>query len=325
MMLKKFRCLALVLALILVVVSCTTFAAAKKQIKLVYGNTFPRDHFYVKADLKFKELVEKQSKGSILIDYFPTGQLGTNVEMGQATKTGAQQLFFSSIPWTFFPKAQTIELPYIFRDEAHQQKVAKRFASLFDEAEVAAKAGVHILGARLSSARHLVTKTPVNKVADLKGLKIRVPESGMFLAMWRAMGAIPTSIPGPDTYTALATGTVDAAENPFADIYAWKYYEQLKYCALTGHVRAIYVMMINDKCWKSLTKAQQKIIAKAAVESCEYSETLRKKVEGEYKELLAKEGMKFTTPDTVPFREKAKTMWSQFGDEELIKKIEAVK
>jgi tripartite ATP-independent transporter DctP family solute receptor len=324
MMLKKFRYLALAMVLILVVVSCTTFAAVK-PLKLVYGSVHPLDHYYVKADLYFKELVKKQSKGNILIDYFPAGQLGGTSEMAQATKSGAQQLFFSSIPWTYFPKYQTIELPYIFRDEAHQQKVAVRLTSLLDENEVAAKAGVHILGCRLSSARHLVTKTPVNKLEDIKGLKIRVPESALFLGMWRAMGAIPTSIPGPDTYTALATGTVDAAENPFADIYSWKYYEQAKYCALTGHIRSIYVMMINDNCWKKLTAAQQKIISNAAVKSCKYSETLRKKDEGKYKELLAKEGMKFTTPNTVPFREKAKTIWSQFGDEELIKKIEAIK
>jgi tripartite ATP-independent transporter DctP family solute receptor len=324
MMLKKFRCLALVLALILVVISCTTFAA-KKPIKLVYGNIYPSDHYYVKADQYFKKLVEKNSKGQILIDYFPGGQLGSNSEMEQSLKSGALQIYFSGFLWRSYPKVITFELPYIYRNEAHQQKVARRLGSLIDEDEYAAKTGGRTIGTRLSSPRHLCTKFPVNKLKDIKGLKVRVPEASWFLATWKALGAIPTSIPGSEQYTALATGTVDAAENPFADIYSWKYQELLKYCALTGHVRSIYLMSVNDNCWKSLTTAQRKIITNAAVKSCKYSETLRKKSENEYKELLAKEGMKFTTPNTVPFRQRAKTIWSQFGDEELIKKIEAIK
>jgi tripartite ATP-independent transporter DctP family solute receptor len=324
MMLKKFRYLALLMALILVFISGTTFAA-KKPLKLTYGNVYPPDHYYVKADQYFKELVEKNSKGQILVDYFPGGQLGNAVEMEQAVMSGAIQLYFSGPLWRYYSKVIVFELPYIYRDEAHQQKVADRFNSLIDEDEYAAKAGVRTIGTRLSSARNLCTKFPVYKLEDIKGLKVRVPESNQYIATWKALGAIPTSIPGPDQYTALATGVVDAAENPFADIYSWKYQENLKYCALTGHVRAIYAMSINDKFWKSLTARQRKIISKAALASCKYSETLRKKSEGEYKKLLAKGGMKFTTPNTAPFRERAKTIWSQFADAEMIKKIEAVK
>jgi tripartite ATP-independent transporter DctP family solute receptor len=324
MILKKFRCLALVLALILVVVSCTTFAA-KKPIKLIYGTYFPIDHFYVKADRYFKKLVEKNSKGQILIDYFPVSQLGIYKEMLQAIKSGAQQLYVGGLPADYYPELWTFDLPYIYRDETHLKKVADRLTSLIDTDKFMAKTGSRIIGVRLISARHLVSKIPVNKLADIKGLKIRVPQNPISLALWKALGAIPTTIPGPDTYTALATGTVDAAENPFADIYAWKYQEILKYCALTGHVRSIYTVIINNDCWNNLTATQRKILKKAVAKSDVYCERLRKKDEKKYKVLLTKAGMKFTTPDTVPFREKAKTVWSQGGDEELIKKIEAVK
>jgi tripartite ATP-independent transporter DctP family solute receptor len=324
MMLKKFRCLALALALILVTVSCTTFAAVK-PVKLVMGSIYPADHYYVEADKYFKNLVEKESKGKILIDYFPGGQLGGTSEMTQATKSGAQQLLFTALPQQFWSKLMVFELPYIYRNETHQKKVADRLSSLIGEKEFATKTGMHILGVRLSSARHLVSRIPVYKLEDIKGLKVRVPENGMYLALWKALGAVPTSIPGPDTYTALATGTVDAAENPFPDIYSWKYHEQIKYCALTGHIMPIYALQINNKCWNTLTSKQRKILTKAAAKSSEYSETLRKESEKKYKNLLAKEGMKFTTPDTAPFREKARTIWGQYGADDLIKKIEAIK
>jgi tripartite ATP-independent transporter DctP family solute receptor len=312
------------MALVLVFVSCTTFAA-KKPIKLAYGCVYPPDHYYVKADQHFKELVEKNSKGQILIDYFPGGQLGSQSEMEQAVNAGSLQMYFSALLWRFYPKIMTLELPYIYRNEEHQQKVADKLNSVLDVDDYVAKTRVRSIGTRLSSARNLCTKFPVNKLEDIKGLKVRVPENSMHIALWKALGAIPTSIPGAEQYTALATGVVDAAENPFADIYSWKYQELLKYCALTGHTRAIYAMQINEKFWKSLTARQRKIISKAAVTSCKYSEILRKKSENDYKKLLAKAGMKFTTPDMAPFKERAKTIWSRFGDAEMIKKIEAVK
>jgi tripartite ATP-independent transporter DctP family solute receptor len=324
-MLKKFRCLVLAMALVLIVVSSTTIAAAKKPIKLVYGTVYALDHYFVKADRYFKKLVEKNSKGQILIDYFPVAQLGGNPEMTQATKFGAQQMFFGQMPFTYLPKLQTFELPYLCRDEAHQLKLVDKLTSLIDEAEFVAKTGMRVLGVRLTSARHLTTKFPVEKIDDIKGLKIRVPENPIYILLWKTLGAIPTVIPATDTYTALATGTVEAQENPFSDIYSWKFYEQVKHCALTGHVLGITMIQINNNFWNSLTVAQQKILSDAAVKSCKYSETLRKKSEGKYKKLLLNSGMKFTTPDLNPFREKAKTIWSQLGDKKLIKKVEAIK
>jgi tripartite ATP-independent transporter DctP family solute receptor len=325
-MLKKFRCLAFLMALILVVVSCTTFAA-NKPLKLVYGHQFVKDHFYCKGDLYFKELVEKNSKGQILIDYFPAGQLGNEREMLQATQSGAQQLDLVSVgvlqhSW---PELITFDLPYILRDYKHQLKVAERITSLIDPKELATKAGVRIIGVRVASPRQLTTKFPVSKLNDLKGHKIRVPENLMLTACFKAWGAIPTAIPAADLYTALATGTVEGQENPFDSIYSFKWYEQAKYCALTAHIRANYYHVISEKCWEGLTASQKKIITNAADKTTKMMIEAAKASEEEYYQLLVKGGMQFTKPDLAPFMEKAKTIWSKFGDEKLIKKINEIK
>jgi tripartite ATP-independent transporter DctP family solute receptor len=326
MMLKKFRCLALVMAIILIVVSSTTFAA-KKPIKLVYGNVLATDHFSAKGDLYFKKLVEKNSKGQILVDYFPASQIGGNVEQTQAIRSGAQQMFFGGIGVfsQYWPAINTTELPYLYRDQEHYLKVGRKLASLLDREKMASKCGVRILGVRINAPRQLTTKFPVNKLEDIKGMKMRVSESALNLAFWKALGTVPTVIPAADTYTALATGTVDGQENPFDTIYTMKFYEQVKYCALTAHMRIFFIMLINNDCWNSLTKAQHKIIQDAADKSTKMVNKAALESEDEYKKLLAKAGMKFTNPDTAPFRERAKTVWSQFGDAELIKKIEAIK
>jgi tripartite ATP-independent transporter DctP family solute receptor len=326
MMLKKFRCLALVMALILVFVFGTTFAA-KKPLKLVYGSLTAKDHFYAKGDLYFKKLVEKNSKGQILVDCYYAGQLGTEEEQLQAAKSGAQHLILTS--WgklqQWMPKVITFELPYLFRDEAHILKVVKKLDSLINPKELAAKTGIRVIGARLASPRQVTTKFPVNLIEDLKGHKLRAPSNKMQVALIQSWGAIPTVLPAADTYTALATGTIEGQENPFDSIYAWKFHEQTKYCALTGHMRVFYLHAISDKCWKSLTRAQRKLITDAADKTTKMMVNASRESETNYYNLLKKEGMIFTKPDVAPFKEKAKSIWSQFGDVKLIKKIEAIK
>jgi tripartite ATP-independent transporter DctP family solute receptor len=325
-MLKKFRCLVLTLVLILVVVSCTTFAAAK-PVKLVFGVTFPVSHYCVKEDLYFKKLVEKNSKGQILIDYYPASQLGDQTEMTQATMSNAQQIVLGSGGdlAQYWPQAGTLDLPYLIRDRAHQIKMARKGLSLIDQDIMVAKVGLRILNMRIRSPRHLTTKFPVHNLEDIKGLKIRVGQNPMTLAFWKALGTVPTAIPAADMYTALATGTIDAQENPFDVIYARKLYEQVKYCALTGHQLMLGWTMINNKCWNSLTAVQQKIIQDAAIKNMEMGIKDVIKEEDNYKKFLVKEGMKFTKPDLAPFMEKAKTIWSKFGDAEIIKKVQALK
>jgi tripartite ATP-independent transporter DctP family solute receptor len=327
MMLKKFRCLFLIMALILVFITCTTFAATKKPIKLVFGHVFPADHFFVKSDNYLKKLIEKKSNGKILIDYYPASQLGGGPEMMQATRSGAQQLNILSPEdlAQYWSKIGTLGLPYLFRDQAHHIKVAQRFTSIINQDELAAKTGMRVLSVRIRAPRQLTTKFPINKLEDIKGLKIRVPGTPLMVALWKAFGTIPTSMSAEDIYTALATGVIDAQENPLPDIYARKLFEQVKYCALTGHKRDLAMLVINNKCWESLTTKQKKIIKDAAVKSAEMGCKDAVKNEKKYYNLLVKKGMKFTKPNVNPFIEKARSIWSQFGDKEVLKMVEAIK
>jgi tripartite ATP-independent transporter DctP family solute receptor len=328
LMLKKSRCLVLAMALILLVVSCNVFAA-KKPIKLVFGHILAADHYFCEGDKYFKQLVEKNSKGQVVVDYYPASQLGNANEQIMAIMSGGQQMGCFGMGGGPFAgrlsKLATLELPYLFRDEAHYLKVTRKIVSLLDQNELAAKVGVRVLSARIQPARHLSTKFPVNKIEDIKGVKIRVPENAPWIAYWKACGAIPVALPAGDVYTALATGTVDGLEFPMDSYYFLKFYEQQKYLALIGWMRNHFMLIINSNTWNSLTKKQQKIVQDAADKSSEMINKTTLDYEAKYKKMLEGKGIKFTTPDTAPFKKIGKTICKQFGDAELIKKFEAVK
>jgi tripartite ATP-independent transporter DctP family solute receptor len=326
MMLKKTRCLVLAMVLILVITSCTTFAA-NKSIKVIYGSIFEPGLYFSKSDLYFKKLVEKNSKGRIIIEFFPQNQLGAPPEMYQAVKSGAQHMITTPIGelTPYWSKLSTFDLPYLYRDEKHLLKVAEKFSSLIDPDEMAAKTGMRIIGMRVRTSRHLTTKFPVHKLEDIKGIKMRVPQQPVSVALWKALGTIPTVVPSTENYTALATGVTDAQENPLDGNYILKIYEVTKYCALTAHKTELVPVTVNNNWWKSLSSTQRKIIVAAMDKSTRMAWKLAAESDKESKQLLIKAGMKFTEPDRAPFREKAITIWKNFGDKELLQKIQAVK
>jgi tripartite ATP-independent transporter DctP family solute receptor len=326
MMLKKSRCLILAMALVLVVVSCTTFAA-KKPIKVIYGSVFAAGEDFVKADQYFKKIVEQKSKGQILVEYYPHCQLGSAAEMYQAIMAGAQQMVSSSLGdiVPFYSACGTFDLPYLYRDQKHLLKVAARFTSLTDQNNVATKIGMRIVSLRIRAPRHLNTKFPVNKLEDIKGRKMRVPQSPVSMDLWKALGATPIVLPGSELLTSLATGVVEASENPLEVFYKNKFWELANYCALTAHKRELVPVVVDNNWWKTLTKTQKRIITGALDKSAQMVAELVGNTDAQYKELLVKEGMQFTQPDLVPFRKKAKTIWSKYGDQKLIKKIQAIK
>jgi TRAP-type C4-dicarboxylate transport system substrate-binding protein len=327
MMLKKFRCLVLAMVLILVFVSCTTFAA-DKPIKLILGHNYPVDHYYSKGVNYFKKLVEENSKGQIVVDVFPGAQLGGPGEMLQATRNGAQHItisFLGGYISGLWPKLATFEVPGLIDDYGLLSKITDGFDSLIDPNEMAAKIGVRTIGFFPYAMKQFYSKVPVKKLEDIKGLKIRVSEVPVVVAMCKAIGGVPTVVTNADAYTAFATGVVDATIGDLASIYGGKYYEQLKYCALYSYQCGFSLMIINNNFFNSLSATQQKIILNAGDKCTKFIKKSTLEENKKCQQFLTKEGMKFTKPDKAPFINKAKTVWRQFGDAELIKKIEKMK
>jgi tripartite ATP-independent transporter DctP family solute receptor len=118
-----------------------------------------------------------------------------------------------------------------------------------------------------SGARSLYSKKPIKTVADVKGLKVRVQQSELWVALIGAMGGNATPMPFGEVYTGLKTGLIDAAENNIPSFESTKHYESAKYYSRTEHSMAPEMLLMSKITWDKLPKAEQDMVRAAAKES----------------------------------------------------------
>ncbi|MBU3182267.1 DctP family TRAP transporter solute-binding subunit [Clostridium psychrophilum] len=236
---------------------------------------------------KFKEIAEKDSKGSVKIKLYPDNQLGDDRVVIETTQFGDIDIGVSSTSpiATMYPNFYLFDAPYLFLNnkEAYaglDGKVGKNILSGMD------KIGLKGLAFWENGFRNFTdSKIAVRKPSDVKGLKIRTMENEVHIAAWKALSANPTPMAFTELFTALQQGTVDGEENPLGIIDANKFAEVQKYVSLTQHVYTPYVVTMNLKKYNSLSDNQKAAITKAAVESTKVQREESQKIE---KEILKK-------------------------------------
>ncbi len=176
------------------------------------------------------------------------------------------------------------------------------------------KRGVRTLGIGYLGKRHVTANKPIRGPEDLKGFKIRIPNIPLRKSSFVALGASPTPMAFSEVYLALQQGVVDGQENPLAQIVTMKFYEVQKYLILTGHALNPEILLLNEKKFQSLPKAQQNTLLKGAKV---YEKSSFEKFRTMRSELLDKVldgGMIVMKPDLEPFRKAVRDVPYQFED-----------
>lgn len=125
------------------------------------------------------------------------------------------------------------------------------------------KGGMGHFGPHYRAARHMTSNRPIREAKDVKGLKMRLPQSPVWLRVWKELGALPVSIPAPEIYLAMQTGQVEAHENTLVSPYSRSLWEVQKYIILTAHIYQPWYWVISDVWFRKLTPEQQNIIREA--------------------------------------------------------------
>ena len=244
----------------------------------------------------------------LVVNYFPSDQLGKESDMVQQVRLGSVDMMISgtSIWATLMPEMGVLDMGYLFASNDHCGRALDGKAGAILGNMLQERTNVMPLGWGYSlGARNVWTKNPIPAAADLKGVKLRVLPVPNFIATLKYMGAVPTPLPFGEIYTALQTGVIDAFESPADFILSSKNYEVAGYITRTHHIFTEVSMMASARKMASLPVNVQKVIRESAFEAVqkEMWETNLKAQESAWND-LAKRIKANPNPDIASFRSK---------------------
>jgi tripartite ATP-independent transporter DctP family solute receptor len=280
--------------------------AQSKKVSLKVGGQFADSHPSSKAMEEACADIRRQSEGRIDIQFFPSAQLGSDAAMLTQVRSGALDMMTASgiSMQVVSPIAGISGMAFAFSDYTHvwQAMDGELGVSIRDGLD---KVGLYAFPKILDSGYRNITTSnrPINSVEDLKGMKMRVPPSPVWVSLFTALGSSPTSITINELYSALQTKIVDGQENPLTIIESGKYFEVQKYCSITEHMWDGLWIIANGKRIKSLPADDLALITKsfetATMKQRAETERLNIDLEGG----LKAKGLVFNRPDKTQFRD----------------------
>ncbi len=291
--------------------------SAAAQTNLKWAHVYETSEPFHTESVWAAEEIEKRTDGRYHIDVFPASQLGKEADINQGLTLGSVDIIISGSSFAareFKPIGVTY-FPYIFRDANHllaytKSDVFKELTKGYEEAS-----GHHITAVTYYGTRHTTSNRPIEKCADMAGLKIRVPDVPAYLAMPRACGANTAPIAFAEVYLALQNGTVEAQENPLTTIEAKKFYEVQKYIVLTGHIVDHLNTIVSKNVWSQLSDADKAIFTEVMQEAAARATNIIVEREAALVDTFKERGLTVTEVDKADFEKNVmeKTTFEEFG------------
>ncbi len=320
----KFKLTKIAAVLAIVTAATLPFSSASAR-QFRSADVHAKDYPTNMAVAYMGEQLSKATGGKDSVKVFGDSMLGSEKDTVEQVKIGALDMvrvstaaFHNIVPESMIPS-----LPFLFRDIDHFRKTmygpqGDKILAAFD------KAGFVALCMYESGARSVYAKKPVKTVADMKGIKIRVQPSDLWVSLISAMGASPTPMPMAEVYTGLKTGLVDAAENNYPSYEEAKHYESAPVYSETMHVMSPEVVVFSKKVWDTLPKEEQAAIRKAAKDSIPYYVKLWEAKEKTAKAAVIKGGAKIVPASEIDhkgFVAVERPVWNKFANTPELKAL----
>jgi tripartite ATP-independent transporter DctP family solute receptor len=275
------------------------------QTKLKWAHVYETSEPFHTASVWAAGEIGKRTNGRYAIDVYPASQLGKETDINQGLSLGSVDMIISgsSFAAKSYPPIGVTYYPYTFRDADHllaytKSDVFKELTKGYED-----KTGHRILAVTYYGVRHTSSNKPIKTCADMKGLKIRVPDVPAYLAMPRACGANTAPIAFAEVYLALQNGTVEAQENPLTTIEAKKFYEVQKHIVLTGHIVDHLNTVMSGALWKKLSEEDRKIFTDVAQEAAAKATAEIKTNEAKLVDFFKQKGLTVTEVNKDEFRD----------------------
>jgi C4-dicarboxylate-binding protein DctP len=268
---------------------------------------------------RFKEVAEQRFPGRVIVEVYPSAQLMEDTESIEALAFGEVQMIAVSLSLfdRLTPRFQVFDLPFLFPNLA----AVERFqASAAGQELMTTLVDDGMLGLQFwhNGMKQLTGPRPLIEPADARGLKFRVMESDILQAEIEAIGGSPQKMAFGEVFQALQTGTVDAQENTWSNIYSSKFYEVQPYMTESNHGYIGYYVAVNDKFWKSLPDDLRAGLEAALAEVTQWGNARSEAINQEDKQRIVESGrsqITVLTPQQLQAWQSAmRPVWDEFRD-----------
>ncbi|MFC7685253.1 DctP family TRAP transporter solute-binding subunit [Ureibacillus sp. GCM10028918] len=306
-------------------------SAAKKDSKvynLQVGHVVTTDHSYHLALEKFSKEVYEKSEGRLVVDIFPSAQLGNERDLVESLAMGTVDMALANSGnlASFTDAYQNFDFPFLFRDREHAHAVLD---SEIGEKALSSLEKVDIKGLANWENGFFNTwnsKKSIEGPEDFKGMKIRANDNPIHIDSYKEIGASAITMGWSEVYTAIQNGTIDGVSVSIPSMYTARIYEVAPYISNSSEFYVTAVFMMNKDLFERLPKDLQQIISETAKETTKYQRDLNKEIEDKALADLASKGFEITNPNKDEMK---KAVWdniyNQYApqlDKELIDSIQ---
>lgn len=292
----------------------TSASAADITLKLAHADA--EDSIFDQGAVAFKEKLEELSGGTIAVELYKNGTLGSIAEVAEAIQIGTVDVspIVTTTLANFVPELNVFDMPFLMDD--YQMAYDCLDGSVGEELAAALEASnFNVGGWWVMGFRNTTASKPIESAADFAGMKIRTQSSDIQMAIFNSLGANATAISFSEMYTALQQNTVDGQENPYVNILQSNIFEVNDYLIETEHVFQVAALLIAPSTYASLTEEQQGWVDEAAAYATEVERTACETDNETAKDTLINEkGMTFIELDKAELREATASVYDEYSE-----------
>jgi len=305
-----------VLASLILAMLAVGTTSASENYKLKVATWHAPEHPVTKGLQKYKELVESKSGGRIQVQVFPSATLGPEDTYIDSVKKGNVEMGITgTLIGRDVPVINLGELPFLFDGWDHAKRVFLGQIGRDMTAPLSSKAGVRNLTFFADGFRVISSNTDVSSFEKLKGMRLRVPNTPVYVEMAKGFGANPITLAFSEVFTAIETKVVDGQENPAATIRSSRFYEVQKQILDSKHMFSPRLLVINEKLLGGMSPDLQKAVTDSAIEAAEYQWQISMDAEKNDLEFMKGKGTNVVVPDEqfkAKLRDSQKGMYEWF-------------
>lgn len=242
----------------------TTVAYAETELRL--GHVWPPTEIHAQAAEQFAQEVSEVTGGEVTVEIFGGSSLGSDREILEGLRLGTADIWLggAGVLSSASDTARIFTVPFMFDDLDHFQAVYNGDVGRGIADAIESESGYQVVSYWMRGPRWLTTKERVETPEDLAGMKIRVPDSLVFVRSWEQLGAAPTPMNFGEVFTALQQSVIDGQENPLSLIYTAQFPEVVSYLGQTEHVMEPITMVVTSRRFQELSDEHQQAVIAAA-------------------------------------------------------------